>query len=58
MMLVVVDVRMERFTIYQRGISEFAEYTFEDIKRNNKNTNATDIMAILKSYNLGSPSPL
>lgn len=59
MMLVVVDIRMERFVIYQRGIAEFAEYTFQDIKRNGKGANGSDsIDNILNAYKLGSAAPL
>lgn len=59
MMLVVVDIRMERFVIYQRGIAEFAEYTFQDIKRNGKSTSGSDsIEGILQAYKLGNAAPL
>lgn len=53
MMLVVLDTKMERFTIYQRGISEYAEYTLDDIKSNNKKPNGVDIDSVLKAYQLG-----
>jgi hypothetical protein len=53
MTLVVVDVNMERFTVYQRGIEEFGEYTFVDIKGNDKKPNGVDIDAVVKAYNLG-----
>lgn len=53
MMLVVVDPRMERLTIYQRGIAEFGQYTFNDIKRHGSNAGAMDITSILKAYKLG-----
>jgi len=58
MMLVVVDVRMERFTIYQRGIADYKEHTLEDIKGNNSKTNGTDLEAILKAYQLGNAAPI
>jgi hypothetical protein len=53
MMLVVVDTVMERFTIYQRGIDQPGTYTLDDIKRNNKATNGSDIETIMKAYKLG-----
>lgn len=53
MMLVVVDPVMERFTIYQRGIADAGDYTFADIKQNNKKAGGVDIEAVLKAYKLG-----
>jgi len=53
MMLVVVDTKMERFTIYQRGISDYSEYTLDDIKHNDKKPNGVDIDSVLKAYQLG-----
>lgn len=58
MMLVVVDTVMEKFTMYQRGIDEAADYTLDDIKANNKRTNGTDIEAVMKAYTMGSSAPL
>lgn len=59
MMLVVVDAIMERFTIYQRGIADYREHTFEDIKGANKKTNAGgDIESILRSYKLGASASI
>ena len=57
MMLVVVDTTMERFKIYQRGISEVGEYTLDDIKQNSSKANGVDIESVLAAYKLGdSPS--
>lgn len=58
-MLVVVDVQMERFTLYQRGIAEPGRYTFEDIKDNDRKAGSNDLTAIMKAYRLGeAPSSL
>lgn len=54
MMLVVVDVTMERFTIYQRGISDYADYTLDDIKGNASKSNGVSITDVLKAYSQGS----
>ena len=54
MMLVVVDPVLEYFTIYQRGIHETRDHTFEDIKGNAKKPNAVDIDSIIKAYRTGS----
>ena len=53
MTLVTVDVTNERFTVYQRGIEEYGDYTFVDIKGNDKKPNGVDIDATIKAYNLG-----
>ncbi len=53
MMLVILDTKMERFTIYQRGIADYREYTLEDIKHNDKKPNGVDIDSVLKAYQLG-----
>ena len=58
MMLVVVDMASERFTLYQRSIDDFGRYTLEDIKKNGNNSNGTDIEAVLKAYNLGNAPTL
>ena len=52
-MLVVVDIAMERFTLYQRGIDDAGQYTLDDIKSNDKNGNGVDIDSVLKAYKLG-----
>lgn len=57
MMLVVVDPRMERVTIYQRGIDGHGTYTYNDIKNNGSKSDGLNIDSILKAYKLGeSPS--
>ena len=53
MMLVVVDARMERLTIYQRGIEDFGRYTFSDIEDHGKKSGSVDVGNILKAYKLG-----
>lgn len=53
MMLVVVDTTLERFTLYQRGIDDYSEYTLEDIKANGSKPNGVDIESVLKAYKLG-----
>jgi hypothetical protein len=53
MMLVVINVRMERFVIYQRGIAEYREYTLEDVKANLRKPNGVDLEAVIKAYKLG-----
>jgi hypothetical protein len=54
MMLVVVDINMERFTIYQRGIATAGNiYTFDDISSNGKKPNGVNIEDVMKAYNLG-----
>lgn len=53
MMLVVVDNRRERLTIYQRGIAEYGTYTFMDVEDYNKKSSTGDISSILKAYKLG-----
>lgn len=58
MMLVVVDTVMERFTIYQRGIKDYGEYTLDDIKNNDRNTSGVDIEAVMKAYSLGNAATL
>lgn len=58
MALVVVDPVMERFTIYQRGIADAADYTFADIKNNNKKAGGVDLESVLKAYRLGDTAPL
>jgi len=57
-MLVVVDVEMERFTIYQRGISDYGMYTLDDVKDNAKRANGSDINEIIKAYNSGAAATL
>mgnify|MGYP000383280115 CR=1 FL=1 len=57
MMLVVVDPRRERLTIYQRGIANPGTYTFTDIEDHGSKGSSMDISSILKAYKLGeSPS--
>lgn len=58
MMLIVVDTRMERFTIYQRGINDYSELTFDDIAANSKKSNSTDIGSIVSAYKLGNAATL
>lgn len=54
MLLVVVDLRRETFTLYQRGIADYSEHTLEDIKGNASKPNGTSIQDILSAYKLGS----
>lgn len=58
MMLVVVDSEMERFTMYQRGIDDFNEYTLDDIKGAATRTGANDIDSILQAYKAGDAATL
>jgi len=58
MMLIVVDTRMERFTMYQRGIDHYGEYTLDDIKQNSKKANGVNIDDIMRAYNLGNAAQL
>ena len=53
MLLAVVDPRMERLTIYQRGIDEYGMYTYRDIENNGSKSGAVDVGSILKAYKLG-----
>lgn len=53
MSLIVIDPQMERFTVFQRGISEYGTYTFDDVKNNSTKTTGTDIESILKAYSAG-----
>jgi len=58
MMLVVVDMSSERFTLYQRSIDDVGSYTLEDIKKNGSKANGVDIESVLKAYNLGNAPTL
>ena len=58
MMLVVVDLRMERFIMYLRGIEDYSEYTLDDIKSNGSKPNGVDLNSVIKAYNLGNAPSL
>jgi hypothetical protein len=51
--IVVVDMRMQRFNVYQRGFEKFGTYTVDDIKGNSKNGNNVNIESIIKACQLG-----
>lgn len=52
MMLVVVDERWERLSVYHRGIDQPTEVSFREIKNSEKGK-GPDITEILKAYQLG-----
>jgi len=58
MMLVVVDLKLETFDLYQRGIANFGQYTLHDIAANNKKAGGVDIESVLKAYKLGDAASL
>ena len=58
MMLVVVDPKMERFIMYQRGIADYKEYTLDDVKGNAKSTNGLNVTDIMQAYKVGSAASL
>ena len=58
MTLIIVDTMMERFTVYQRGINDYQDYTFDDIKAAGKQANSVDIEGILKAYTAGNTARL
>jgi len=51
--LVVVDMEMERFTIYEKGINDFSVYTFDDIKSYKDKTNTNNLEDAFKAAKLG-----
>ena len=53
MMLVVVDIQMERFTIFIKGIAAYKEHTLDDIKKANKGTGGSDILEFMKAMSKG-----
>lgn len=53
MCLIVVNPIDERMQVYIRGFRKAANYTFEDIKSHSTNSNAMDINALMKAYNMG-----
>lgn len=56
MMLIVVDTLKERFVLYERGRSDGATYTLNEIK--SVKTQGNDLEATLKAYRLGSGQSL
>lgn len=54
MIIVVIDREWEMVSFYSRGITAPTTISVKDIKKRAKKENGTDILNILKSYNLGS----
>lgn len=52
MLLCIVDPTMERVRIYQRGIDETGNFTFEDLEPASTNPNASNINDVIKAYKL------
>jgi len=53
MILCVVDMDKELVRIYQRGIDEYGDYSYDQIKPAASNPNAMDINAIMRAYKAG-----
>lgn len=53
MILCVVDMDKELVRIYQRGIDEYGDYSYEQIKPAASNPGAMDINAIMRAYKAG-----
>lgn len=53
MILCVVDTDRELVRIYQRGIEEYGDYTYDDLSPAATNQNAFDVNAIMRAYNAG-----
>jgi len=53
MMLMVLDQRKERVTLYQRGIAKHGVYSFRDIEKVGKSNDGMDIGAVLQAYKMG-----
>lgn len=55
MILCVVDPNRELVRIYQRGIDQYGDYTYDDLKPAATNTNAFDINAVMRAMQAGDP---
>ncbi len=53
MIIVVIDRDWEMVSYYSRGITHPTQVSVKDIKKRAKKENGTELMSILKSYNLG-----